>query len=359
MKQKNLSIHGLRGLLSFLVVVFHAYYGLVSIGLLKLMNDSRLMDSLGYMSVNLFFVISGYLIIQSLNRHRQIKNFIIDRALRIYPVYAVIHILIFIVGPIIGYKWMTGISINEYAVHFLSNLLLLPGIFTSLPIAQLVSWSLSYEFLFYILTAVIFGALLNYKSKMGYFLLIIAIIISIGFLYFHPRASYFIVGILIYRLIGVINKKRIYKPWFYFNGLLLITLLFASFDRVHILASLLLSFLLFITILNEEGILSSVLQSTFFSYLGNISYSLYLWHTFVMFVLKMFMGKINELLQPTPFILFLIFFGLSITISMMVSHLSYTFIEKKLTNYLKHLITEKKSVKPNKELETITSVISK
>ncbi|WP_253271145.1 acyltransferase [Sporosarcina sp. D27] len=352
-------MHGLRGLLSFLVVIFHAYYGLVSINLLQLMTDTSLVDSLGYMSVNLFFVISGYLIIQSLNRHRQIKNFIIDRVLRIYPVYVVIHLLIFIVGPIIGYKWMAGISINEYAGHFFSNLLLLPGLFTSLPIAQLVSWSLSYEFLFYILTALIFGTLLNYKSVMGYFILMIAIFISISFLYFHPRSSFFIVGILIFKLIGTINVKRVYKPWFYFNGLILITILYTSFERFHILVSLLLSFLLFITIINEEGILSFVLQSKFFYYLGNISYSLYLWHTFVMFILKVFMHKINDFLEPSPSILFMIFFGLSISISMMVSHLSYNLIEKRFTNYLKHRINEKKKLKANNELEIDSFLISK
>lgn len=61
--------------------------------------------------------------------------------------FITIHIIIFAVGPFIGYKWMDGIGFVDYVTNFVTNALLLPGIFP-LPIAQIVAWSLSYELFF-------------------------------------------------------------------------------------------------------------------------------------------------------------------------------------------------------------------
>ena len=110
---------------------------------------------MGRHGVELFFTISGYLISGSLVRHGKAKTFLIDRAVRIYPVFLVIHVIVFLTGPLIGYKWMVGLTPVQWTFDFISNALFLPGIF-NLPLAQLSAWSLSYEALFYLITAAAF-----------------------------------------------------------------------------------------------------------------------------------------------------------------------------------------------------------
>ncbi|MFF2889894.1 acyltransferase family protein [Paenibacillus sp. NPDC057967] len=338
MRKQNVTIQGLRGLLALLVVIFHSYSGLESISLIApLQGPLQWIGSMGSVSVNLFFVISGYLILQSLTRHQNLKKFFIDRILRIYPVFVVIHLLIFMAGPIINYDWMSGISIKDYVIHFFSNLLLLPGIFPSLPEAQLVAWSISYEFLFYLLVGLVFGASINRSSSKSSLIIIVALIISVLFIYFHPRALFFIVGIILFKLIDKINEKVTYRPWFYFNGVILLGVILVTYNALHISISLLFSFLFFKTVINEEGLLSRVLRTKVFKFLGDISYSLYLWHTFVMFPLKIVILKISNITQ-IPFILLLIFTVLSISISVLVSHLSYHWIEQRFTKYIKSRI---------------------
>lgn len=345
MAKQNLSIQGLRGLLCAMVVVFHVYRGMVSENLMRQLEDFPWVESIGRVSVNLFFVISGYLIIQSLIKHQNLSKFFINRVLRIYPVFIVIHLLLFTAGPLIHYEWMSGLSVSEYILHFMSNLMLLPGIFQSLPIAQIVSWSVSYEFLFYILIGVMYNSIMKRESKWHVILIITSAIASLAFVYFHPRSLFFLVGILAYKTAGPIKKKIKYKSVFYFNGLILLTLLLIFYSKVPLLISLCLGFLIFYTLINEEGILASILRNRVFQYLGNISYSLYLWHTLAMFPFKNVLMPRLSVYISSPLILFVIFLILTLTASIVVSHLSYRFIEKKLTTLIKSSLTKDDSVR--------------
>ncbi|WP_353958295.1 acyltransferase family protein [Fictibacillus sp. b24] len=345
MNKQNLTLQGFRGLLALLVVVFHSYRGLVSSEQIHpLQGHLKWVESAGLVSVNLFFVISGYLILQSLYRHQNANRFLIDRILRIYPVFLVVHLLLFTAGPMIGYKWMENLSLSDYLLHFFSNLFLLPGIFSFLPEAQIVAWSLSYEFLFYLLIGSYFTSRQkgnNYKNQL---LLLLTVLLATLFLYFHPIACFFVVGILIYKWIGRINTIRNYKPIFYFNGLILFIFIYVFYDKVNLTISLVLSFFLFISITNEEGILSTILKTKIFKYLGDISYSLYIWHTVIMFPLKLVMNKVYHFPQ-SPWLLFFTFSLLSVVISLIVSHLSYIWIEKKFTNYIKGILRGRQQLK--------------
>jgi peptidoglycan/LPS O-acetylase OafA/YrhL len=338
--QKNLTIQGFRGFLALSVVIFHAYKGLVDENLLNPVNGLLgTIDYVGWVSVNLFFVISGYLILQSLLRHKNIKKFFIDRVLRIYPVFTVIHLIVFAVGPVINYKWFDGITPSEYLVHFISNFLLLPGLFPSLPEAQIVAWSLSYEFLFYILMVAYFYVYTEKKSVYKFPIFILSVISTVLFMAFHPRSLFFLVGILLF----ILEKKMraIYKYTKLLDGVLLLSLIYLTCKYVDLWVSLILTFLLFIPILNEKGLLSKILRTRQFNYLGDISYSLYLWHTFVMFPLKIITAKVAVYIH-NDFVLFLFFLSISLILSLVVSHYSYLFVEVKFTKYVKDIIYKSK-----------------
>lgn len=340
MLQPNLTIQGLRGLLALIVVIYHAYRGLVTSDLIQAVPAGPVygwIEHTGLVSVQLFFVISGYLILQSLSRRRDVATFVADRVLRIYPVFLVIHLLIFTAGPIIRYEWMADLNVGSYMLHFVSNLLLLPGLFPSLPEAQIVAWSLSYEFAFYLLTAAMFYTLTAKRLGASRPILFAAcLLIAIVFVVKYPYALFFGVGIALlwFRDRDALERFQLDRWSFSLAGVGLLVLLYTTYGHVGLWVSLLLSLLLFVPILQQTGWLSRLLRVQAFQYLGRISYSLYLWHTFVMFPLKRIM-PIAARQTDSEWLLFAVFAILSLALSIAVSHYSYEWIEQRLTKTLR------------------------
>ncbi|MBN8827222.1 MAG: acyltransferase [Sphingobacteriia bacterium] len=119
---------------------------------------------LGEYSVRTFFVISGYLIIASILRSKNIQEYAKKRFLRIYPALFVLIIFsIFILGPIFTVLPLKEYFSNGLTWKYLRNLVFtinysLPGVFEKLPLAETVNgslWSLVYEVKFYFILAFI------------------------------------------------------------------------------------------------------------------------------------------------------------------------------------------------------------
>lgn len=155
----NKTIHGLRGFSAFIVVIAHVYGMSVLAGFFPDYGPTFI----GSLGVCIFFMISGYLITQSLVKHKHVPTFLKNRIIRIYPVFLALHLVIFSAGPIINYEWLGSVTPTEYILHFLSNLFLLPGIF-ELPLAQGNAWSLSYSFCFILSLFPIISSLRMQKS---------------------------------------------------------------------------------------------------------------------------------------------------------------------------------------------------
>ncbi|MGM1023535.1 MAG: acyltransferase family protein [Bacillota bacterium] len=340
MKNANHTLTGLRGLLALSVVIYHIYGSAVLEGYIREVSRSNpiyLLNFAGPISVKLFFVISGYLITRSLLRKSNIREFAVNRFLRIYPVFLTIHILIFAVGPFIGYKWMTGIGVREYIIHFFSNALMLPGIFP-LPIAQIVAWSLSYEMVFYVLVALAWSVYRSTKIptifKWASYAVIIAACVVV--VYYRKDMLYFAVGIAMYFSEGLIKQWRKPLEIYYLNGIIFLAGIYLAYNTMQdpTIPALVLSSLFFISIVTEHGLLSRLLRTRVMIYLGNISFSLYMWHTMAMFALKIIVPKIGHVIG-TSSLAFPIYALLSLVMSIIVSDLSYRIIEVKLTRRLK------------------------
>jgi len=325
---RNDTITGLRGLLASSVVLYHVYTGAVDDGILKADYIPRIGEMVGPLAVCLFFVISGYLIPQSLVRHGSIRKFAIDRALRIYPVFLIIHLLIFAIGPVIGYKWFQGITAPEYILHFVSNLLFLPGVF-DLPIAQIVAWSLSYEAAFYLIMGA--GYYILKGKGWRYALLPIPLAASAWLIWKDPAFLFFVAGILL-----GIGKLPARLPQFTrLDGLAALVFACLLYDPDFIYGSLICAFVFFHTVARQYGYLSAFLRTRPFIWLGNISYSLYLWHTFVMFPVKRIVIALD---LPNEWIGLAAFGIVSVAGSLLVSHFSYHWIEVKFTRLVRQRI---------------------
>lgn len=139
------------------VVLGHCYWlsGRGEVEPVRLLTGS--MDTAD-IAVNLFFVMSGFLIAASWLNSRSVVDFAGKRALRIFPALtASILLTIFVVGPL-----ATEHSLGEYlassqTLRYLSNVALmtqfqLPGVFVDSPFPNTVNgsvWTLPYEVMMY------------------------------------------------------------------------------------------------------------------------------------------------------------------------------------------------------------------
>lgn len=152
-------MEGLRGLA--VLLVFFVHFGVFSKYLQPdswLFSTTQFLARAGNAGVDLFFLLSGYLIYGALVR-RDIPYFVFlaRRVQRIYPAFLVVFALYVALSALLpALSKIRGAPI-DVALYAVANVLLLPGIFPMRPIIT-VAWSLSYEFFFYLTIPVLVGA---------------------------------------------------------------------------------------------------------------------------------------------------------------------------------------------------------
>ena len=150
-----LSMEGLRGVAVILVFLQHYTVQAQLIGLSPgpAATFAMAFRAYGNQGVELFFVLSGYLIYGNLVRRAPpFGGFMARRFERIYPTFLAVFALALgaaLVAPVSG-----KLSSDAWGKVFdiAVNLALLPGLFPFTPIV-VVAWSLSYEMFFYVATA--------------------------------------------------------------------------------------------------------------------------------------------------------------------------------------------------------------
>jgi len=325
-KNLNRQIHGLRGFSALAVFVYHVY----GMGTLwnfwpAALNPVAPIFAAGKHGVEIFFIISGYLITGSLIRHRSAAKFLVDRAIRLYPVFMTIQLIVFAAGPVIHYKWLSGISAPDWAVAFTQNALFLPGIF-DLPLAQLNAWSLSYEAAFYLLAAASY-VLIRWLGRwpvIAALAVILAVVIPL-----YARAVFFLPGVAIYFLT---QRRAVSLPaWIRALSLptLVVTLALLTVAEtvggvVYIAA--IPGFAFFLSAVEGRCLLSTMLRTRFLQYLGTISYSFYLWSPVVTYPMKLVIdrylhGRLDDLINVS------LFATVGFAASVAVSHVSYRVLE--------------------------------
>lgn len=341
---QNATLHGARGLAAFLVVLSHIGAGGVTerfFGALPLhLEMTKFFLMSGQYGVEFFFMISGYLITASILRHETVKAFLLDRCIRLYPVFIPAVMFIFIAGPFIGYRYFAGFSWVDWLVSLFSNLLFLPGV-VPVEAALVVAWSLSYEAVFYLSVC---GYCILARRPLAKVVFSAAIVMPLIAIY--PRMIFFVVGAGVYSLVknGAEVRFRI-KSGFIVNLFLFFVLLFLMqyHDDIGLdisptamllayLGSIILGYLVFIEIVMQSFLPKRLLSSSVMQFLGTISYSLYIWHTILMFGTKrVFEGTVGSLGGGVSFALFA---ATSISLSIIVSYASYRVFEVKVAKFL-------------------------
>ncbi|MFJ4157059.1 acyltransferase family protein [Pseudomonas sp. NPDC089752] len=109
----------------------------------------------GPFGVSVFFLISGFVIPFSLNRLAP-RQFLVARFLRIYPTYIVGSLVMLALVYLSSRYW--GQAFSMPMDRLLANLMLIQGNVAQ-PTIDLVNWTLSVEIKFYIIAAVLYGAI--------------------------------------------------------------------------------------------------------------------------------------------------------------------------------------------------------
>ncbi|MBI1838608.1 MAG: acyltransferase [Flavobacteriia bacterium] len=287
--QRINELDALRGVAAILVVLFHCSMGRV---------EAKYGFVYGKTGVDLFFLISGFVIYKSIRENETLKSFMIKRFCRLYPTYwAGVFITYFF---ILSYSYL-GNHPSMYIKFsdFLINLSMFQNYFK---VANLDGpyWTLSVEMNFYI----IIGLLLFFR-KLKYFILIgiglcvynaIVLAYSIDnymvnqISFFLPILMYtplFIAGMAFYRIFE--NKSSNWTNYGIVITCFLFKMFFLKIDYIgensfisfeeHIITQFI-YFMLFIAFVNNYlGFIAN--KVTLF--LGRISYSMYLIHQFLVF----------------------------------------------------------------------------
>lgn len=329
----------LRLLFAVFVVISHSHALSGSGSRDWLANVTGEQTELAYLGVRGFFVISGFLIFQSLRRSRTIAEYFWKRALRLYPGLVVVLALTVLLAsiPYEGHILTYATSKGTWA-YFLNNLSLIRlqyginGVFDNNPFARVINgslWTIPYEVLLYIVLSSLIGVKTQRTARIvlgaAFVLLFLANFLSrkvllfgtlMNFGQFVNLGAFFAAGGLLASL--EINAQD-YRRMLFFIGTLLLagSLLFGVFDKVQFIAI-------------PMTVIGFGMESTRFlirasERLGDLSYGFYIYNFPIQQALVYY-------LRPTQLELL----GLSLILTSLFSYLSWHYIEAKALKYKTH-----------------------
>lgn len=284
-------MEGLRGFAVFLVFLVHYAAGVqpLIVGQSALLVTANALRSVGFTGVDLFFVLSGYLIYGSLiSRPQQLMRFISRRVVRIYPAFIVVFAIYVVMSFVFPAENKIPQSLIGGSIYLLLNFLLLPGLFPIVPMIT-VAWSLSYEMFFYLaIPFVITVFWLRQRSvlwRISFFSsVVVATILYCAAYGGHVSLTMFVSGMLVHE---AIVSRRVPAPGSAFALLALVVGLLATLLPIanpigYALRAMTLfaSFfvLCFCCFSRPTAWLPCTFSWTPLRWLGNMSYSYYLLH---------------------------------------------------------------------------------
>lgn len=265
-------IDGLRGIAALAVVFFHLLseyprrYGGVDYEMFRI----------GSYGVQLFFVISGFVIFMSLKKN-QLKPFVVSRITRLYPVYwagCIITTLVLFFFPI-------GLELK--LSYVIVNLTMFQA-FVGVEHIDGSYWTLSYELVFYFFAALIFISKRNTVTKCIVLLLMqtaygVALNYGVNFsraleaLFLLQFLNLFICGIIFYEYHA--KNINLIRSVCTNTFVLLNQYLIFGLESMTILSCIVLLFYLMLS-----GKLK-FLSNSIFMHFGAVSYSLYIIHQYI------------------------------------------------------------------------------
>lgn len=322
-------IDGLRALAIMPIIIFHAGIDVFPGG---------------FLGVDVFFVISGYLIttilLKDISNRNSILSFFMRRAKRILPVLIVVlivcsfaSVLTMLPEEYVSFsKSLIAVGVFCSNIFFWRETNYFDEIAHSKPLIH--TWSLGVEEQFYLVFPFVLIFLLKFQNKHRIYILIFLSCISLllsewansnapvaGFYLTPTRAWELLFGVMVALIIH--EKKPKPNEILSLFGLFLMIFSMVYFDRDSAMPGLLtivpvLGVVLLILFTSETSWIGKFLSQRIFVFTGLISYSLYLWHQPI-FVFSNLVRGDDLSLAHNLFLIFILF---------IVSYLSFRFIEQ-------------------------------
>lgn len=354
-------LNGLRFWAAFFVILHHVEQFKLWQNMPNLFR-TNFFESIGHQGVSLFFVLSGFLITYLLlieyekTHHIAIKNFYIRRILRIWPLYYLIMVLGLFVLPLFIHIGPVEKLHEHFGLKVLLFLFMLPNVLrvTEAPIVGAnQSWSVGVEEQFYILWPLLIR---TFRKVLLQFLIIfivlkfaVTIFMAITLDYVLPpdykymvylrtiqrfwdlfqieQMSFGAIGAYVYFYKKESILKAIYHPVsqiFMVVGIIFILTVRFKFIGQTLFDALLFTILIMNVSTNKNFFLK--LENRFYSYLGNISYGIYMFHTVCIAIVLTLLQKF-ELDQGNSILFNTLLYSCSVILTILVAGLSYKYYE--------------------------------
>lgn len=365
-------LNSLRFFAAFFVVISHANLALIKLGVYP--NNTATFLNRGGDAVDFFFTLSGFLITYLLMSEIKktttvsIKQFYGRRVFRIWPLYFLIVLIGFIllgyVYPAMYHQRYFTFSIPEgilLYVFFLPNYAaknFVVGILNPL-------WSIGVEEQFYLFWA----PLIKWFKQSLKNLILVFVIISLVFysliyynlFHFSPGFKDFLLTQKFYAMaIGSVFSYILFYKFDKYQqsiftakpiqliiwGIILFHYIVGYSFSDFLWFKVMLAVLYGLLILNVAAIDNKLisLENKSLSYLGLISYGIYMYHMLVDYFLRLIVPKIQFLHLPVPVIVVL-YYVLLLILTILIASISYRYFE----NYFLHIKTklQQKGLKNN------------
>ena len=362
-----LSIHYLRGIACLAVVFFH-YRGLLN-NTYTQQNLGDLLFEGGYFGVDIFFMLSGFVIVLSTTRDHSSINFIIRRVLRLYPVYIVCLALFacvyFINKPvdirIIKSALLLPFDFNAEAPYYGFSLIYTAWTLTyevCFYFIFLISMYISGKFRTYICSAIIISMVyalniyingdLSFASNSSLQFSAKSSVQGIVKIFASPMLFEFVYGMILCELYLKIKHLQL-KSYKMATLILLLAIAFSLFSygsryngghgilNVGVHCMILMFAMVFFELVKGMKVIKPLI------FLGDISYSLYLIHPMLMDTLY----TPGFSFAPFEFATGFSKFFLALTMAITISYVAYVLIEKPGQNLGRKII---KTIYKKKEL---------
>ena len=309
---------------------------------------------LGFISIDSFFVLSSFLITWKgleelkVTKKFQLKNFLIRRSLRIWPLYFLVILLGFLIEFMKSYFTQDISSLPSFwsFILFILNFDIIKNGYEFL-FFMVFMWSISVEEQFYIFWALVLKWFQNHLLKISFLIILISIIFRIYFindslnLNFHTVSALGNFGVGALAAIAAFNNSILItkirdfsKTQIVIIYLLSLTIFIAipslqNHDLFIVIQRVLFSLVFAFIILEQTYCQQSIFKLSrikYFNFFGKISYGLYCYHGIMITIVLKFSDYFSKSLFTSIFIFpTLIFCG-----TLLFSYLSYKFFESKI-----------------------------
>lgn len=338
----------IRGIAAWWVVLFHS----------QMLFDDSLPPALanviahGYLAVDLFFILSGFVIY--LNYNSKVASgfpasaiaFYLNRFARIYPVHLLMLGSYLLLAGAFVYFSKSGVTPDSYsAKSFVESVFLIHAWFGTGMSWNVPSWSISAEWFVYLLFPLITLILRKHLKTMLSHIAISAFILALIYCTYSAMdvnslgtdiLSMALIRVCFEFLLGTIIGSayvshlaflKQYKKWILI-AFAVISIIYVNFDIKDYVLFPAAFFFLIIYMCVEDSILQTVFSNRVLVYLGEISYSTYMVHYLVYDLFKaVWVSESSNVNQG--------YLALSFLAVLLMSMLTYHFVEMPSQKYLR------------------------